>query len=1244
MTTPSNLYAEKVFAEHPISLWALDDSVDYRSIIPELGRNMSLWLYDEGIDTIDSYANQTVVDNTIGIDFPRLIFPNSYINQVSVLEDLGGSPEVFMQGQVFSPSNFDPFTKTFSIGAYVFTPSKAITITVGFVYVDSQAQQHYTKRSFYIGDVSQWAYVSEMFSLPADFSALTVVLSAQFSGTDAYDFLIHGLSLGQLSEQFNVESLGVDLIDINDEETYPVFSTAINGSIAYSYGLQSRNAYYLANSDGKLCATNSGAPLVFGTSSSTRIIKNYDGMPSVIIPGLGFFNEDGRHKDLTLEMWLRIQTKTTTSVRILGPIASDDGLYINDSFLILNIGNQSKAYYINEWDRPMLLALRYSDELVSLVINGEEVISIDITTDTFSFPEKYITVGETIYNQDWIGVYASDDVPYIEIDCIGIYPYIVPAIMEKRRLVYGQGVSNPPGISSADLESMVAADYTFSKYTKNYSYPDIGKWQQGIGENLVVDNQAISLPQYELPQLVFNNRTSGEWYADMQHVTGLFGPALEMRPTTNSSLYDWSSTNGYIYFETLNMMSQDTKAFYGLFESDENDTSKQTLFYLENELTRDSLEISMENGVVEYSMRYLNTDGSMSDPTVLFTNEGTTSEHVLGQFLFVGVDIAKFVEAFGGRAAALFGNKKQLKVYVAGKKTFTDTFSGKIYRVGFCTARNLLKISKMFTYQGVAASYNALEALPEYVYDAGDVNFTNNPSYVDSETGSIYWEKVADGGDSYFGNLNTDFEEVIDGGSVYSILVDEVLSHIASYTLMPKEFLGVFSIDVAVNSYWQDYVPLSYFGKYVYDGKNAKYYDLDFIQYNISYPAIKRFINHKYDTSNSVVKTYVSFDYIKNKSTIDNSYYTSISYASDNNVVEPDANWYKRLYEITDNTIIYPPPGVDFKSIALVLHVEVLSNGITDNPVNIQSLQLSSQALNAFSANSVGTKYGQDIYPYRKAGAYVDYKGRNPFTIYKSSMPYLYLTEKSGIKINSMSNIGVERGLSIPINKNKVDSYELGGMQFNVRYTGEYFPASVTEVMQIQSNGKFTRIYMQRDSEDAQRARLVATDAETGLPDSNITFYINGRLVNTAVIDINMWHMLGIIFAQPLSFSGQTGAIRMTGPLTWNNLMQYRTKASGSKTIYRKWFSILTVDSVDVPWNYWYDPNPANTTDLGYNWRDVLFVSSEGVERLNGKSAYEKYVGTGRIVADTDNVFRLNSYQYTLYKDIVWKSSSVQPV
>jgi hypothetical protein len=49
MSNPSNLYAEKIFSEHPLVLWALDDQADYISLITEQQRDIeSEWVVTGG--------------------------------------------------------------------------------------------------------------------------------------------------------------------------------------------------------------------------------------------------------------------------------------------------------------------------------------------------------------------------------------------------------------------------------------------------------------------------------------------------------------------------------------------------------------------------------------------------------------------------------------------------------------------------------------------------------------------------------------------------------------------------------------------------------------------------------------------------------------------------------------------------------------------------------------------------------------------------------------------------------------------------------------------------------------------------------------------------------------------------------------------------------------------------------------------------------------------------------------------
>ena len=63
MATTSNLYAEKVFAEHPLGLWALDEPADYVSLINDLDRDMTMeWILKDSsgnpiVDAVTAYVD-----------------------------------------------------------------------------------------------------------------------------------------------------------------------------------------------------------------------------------------------------------------------------------------------------------------------------------------------------------------------------------------------------------------------------------------------------------------------------------------------------------------------------------------------------------------------------------------------------------------------------------------------------------------------------------------------------------------------------------------------------------------------------------------------------------------------------------------------------------------------------------------------------------------------------------------------------------------------------------------------------------------------------------------------------------------------------------------------------------------------------------------------------------------------------------------------------------------------------------
>lgn len=1213
MSTSSNLYAEKVFAEHPLALWALDEEADYVSLITEPQRSISSpsWTVVGGLVSQDVNAEDPI-KNLPGV-----------VNGVSpsvIATGLTGTVSMSSPVLVSSNTDISSSLKTFAISTYIHPLGKSLDVSIGYTYEVGGIAQPPVGVLLPVDNLNSWAFISESFELPTEFENLRVFIQVAYVSTGTqYRFITNGLSIGQWSERFNLESLGVQLEDINAGR---VIDIAIDGygTLANSYGLQSLDGYYLSE-DNVLCASNTSIPMVFGSTSATTITPRDSG-PSLIVPGFGFMNESGQYNDLTFEMWIKIRTSATEFRKIFGPISSEDGLYVNDAFLTLRVGSYSKSYFVGEWERPMLIAIRLSKNLASLVINGEEVISINTITDNLNFVSKYNELGK---DNDWLGFYSYIDVPSLELDCLGIYPYKVSNIVEKRRWIYGQAVQAPENINGLDTGANILFDYPVSNYAKNYSYPDIGRWSQGINENLSIDNRSLSLPQYPLPTIAFSNKSYSDWERDIQKVQDETLPFISLKP--NSS---WSNTHGYMLFPELTVLNQKMQTFYALLSTDSSNTSNQTLFYLENEITKEIFEAQLQQTQVVYTLKSLNADGTTTTQFSL-----TKDANLSGGFFAIGMSIDKFVSTYGGRLSAFFGSRKNIKLYVGGSNKLENTFTGNIYRVGFGTTRNTQKISGLFTADGLVAGYEEFET--SVVADGG-----STPA-----TARIY---EFDAGNAYFGNSSSVFSDIADGGSVYSILADYILNHIASYTLIPKVFLGSFSLDVGVNGYWQDYTPLSYFGKSVVNESRITQFDLDYLQFNVGYPQPSRFLNSAYDTSDATVKTYISFQYLENPSTTNVNAFAFTESAPQSGVVYPGANWQTTRYEVVNNMIIYPPTGVDFKTLALVIHVEVLSNGINENPIKIQSIQIASQALNSFTPTEIGTRYGASVFSYTKAGVYYDYKGKNPFTIYKGSTPHMYMTSTSGITPKDTSGYSVERGIYIPINPSASDFYRVSAWQMALRYDEEFFPSYLKEVFEIEhfdsvAGPKIIKFYISPEDSSLKRAKIYAVDADTGIMRSDIVFYINGKEVKTPYLNLNSWAMLGISFANPLLFDGNVGALRFTGPLSFDNISHYQSTAKdeAARFGYRKWTNLKAIPgNEDVDWLYW--KTQINDLSQPYAWRDVLFTSFNSFVGLSGKTIYAKYTGTDHIVVDSDKVLMLNGYRYRIYKDLGWQSSVVTPV
>jgi hypothetical protein len=485
-----------------------------------------------------------------------------------------------------------------------------------------------------------------------------------------------------------------------------------------------------------MLAKNSGVPMVFGASNTTTLFPK-ENAPSLIIPGGGFLNKSGQYKTQTVEMWLRVNSNTFGKKRLFGPIASSDGLYVDGAFLTLKIGNSESSHFVGEWFRPMLVHIRVVDGSASLLLNGEEVLTMLFSTADLSLPDLINAAGKS---QDWLGFYAYEDIEPIELDCVAIYAYSVPAVVAKRRFGYGQAVEFPEKINSAYKGTSVFVDYSFANYANNYNYPEIGNWNQGVSNNLSVSDSSLSTPDYPLAIPEFSNKTTEQYYEDHPDTFVGSDPYITLKPS------GWSSTQGHLSYQNLNFLKDDVKAIYGVFELSSQATTDQVLFEIVDSLSNDYLSVVANNGSIIYKIKQGN-----SEEDVLFSE---TARYSINTRFIAGINISSFVANFGS-LALFFGNKERLQLYIGGTKSLSKTFTGKIYSFNFCNANSLYQIRNMFSINGLVSSAYTSPLFSSYSLEYGladkPLSYSISSSWQDYIPLSYFAKNVTDiSGDQYY--------------------------------------------------------------------------------------------------------------------------------------------------------------------------------------------------------------------------------------------------------------------------------------------------------------------------------------------------------------------------------------------------------------------------------------------------------------------------------------------------------------
>ena len=379
MSVALNSYAVKAYAEHPISMWPLDDNSYYISYMNNAKRKFSTWTITTSPTSGGATHNDSPTLPDIALPFLNETYSAIYVSNSSLPDDT----LVSAKSDDIDISYMNSSLESFCVNFFLYqSPQYVNWYKVGYEYYDEDSLAYETVLSGEIPapNLQSWSNFNRTYNLPQSISytdPIRLIIQINLkdvSSSDAEDrtFIMNGLSVGQWSENYCNKSLGIDPIAIPNSTDL----VDMTGYPADQYGLLSDNGYYLVE-DGILLANNGSVPLVFGTDNAITLTASLLGNPSLIIPGMGILNEKGKFKEYSLEFWLKINPSTTYSRRIFGPLAETSwGIYVKEGFISLVIGNSRGSHSVSEWNRPMIVHILIKRESASLLINGEQVITI----------------------------------------------------------------------------------------------------------------------------------------------------------------------------------------------------------------------------------------------------------------------------------------------------------------------------------------------------------------------------------------------------------------------------------------------------------------------------------------------------------------------------------------------------------------------------------------------------------------------------------------------------------------------------------------------------------------------------------------------------------------------------------------------------------------------------------------------------------------------------------------------------
>jgi hypothetical protein len=407
---------------------------------------------------------------------------------------------------------------------------------------------------------------------------------------------------------------------------------------------------------------------------------------------------------------------------------------------------------------------------------------------------------------------------------------------------------------------------------------------------------------------------------------------------------------------------------------------------------------------------------------------------------------------------------------------------------------------------------------------------------------------------------------------------------------------------------------------------------LDLIQFNIDTPS-SIFSNYNVTSSNYEdslsTKVYVTLQNISELGQVVYTQFTNIENIGMNKILDLGeiTSSEDTKYKINDRTIIYPPKDVSgFTNYYITVHIEISSKGVNTENVKIKNMGFASLSFDEGQFYSINTPATGKFYPIVKNEDQYVYKRKTPVIIDTESSPYLYLAGDSGIEILPDVDENLIKGVAIPINQTLKNDQEVVGLQMFLMYNRSKLFIERRKIGKIFSSNNSYDIVLDPE-DDGKRAFFRIFDSINGTEFTTAKFFLNGKLVNSVVIEPLSWNYIAISLQEnSIPLNGIIGEIEIYSGVKVDNVASFMelNPIKQGLLVYDEW---NVVD--DQLWNYW---------SGSATWTQVLDEQSLEVTvlSLNGEEVFNTYAGLSSGIANDNSVVNVTQDSIVIINDITW--------